>query len=251
MAPDVVLLHGFTGSCRSFDFVSAALSRGGITPIPVDLPGHGKRSGEVAASLFSLDSVFQSITTASAGAPVSLVGYSMGGRLALQYAAAYPERVSRLVLESSSPGLDTEEERVARRQADASLARRIRQEGVEAFVDEWEALPLFSSQAELPREIQATIRANRLANSARSLSAALESFGTGSLPSLWGQLPTVTVPTLVLVGGLDAKFVEIGERMTASLPNARLTRFDYAGHAIHLEDPSGWTDAVIPFLLAG
>jgi 2-succinyl-6-hydroxy-2,4-cyclohexadiene-1-carboxylate synthase len=249
MAPDVVLLHGFTGSCRSFDFVSEALSRGGVTPIPVDLPGHGKRSGEIAASLFSLQSVFQSIAKASAVAPVSLVGYSMGGRLALQYAAAYPERVSRLVLESSSPGLDTDEERVKRREADASLAHRIRQGGVEAFVDEWEALPLFSSQTELPREIQATIRTNRLANSPRSLAAALEGFGTGSLPSLWGQIPTVTVPTLVLVGGLDAKFVEIGERMAGALPNARLTRFDSVGHAIHLEDPSGWIDAVIPFLL--
>ena len=251
MASDVVLLHGFTGSSRSFDVVIEALSRDGVTPIPVDLPGHGMRRGETAASLFSLESVFRSIAEASAVAPVSLVGYSMGGRLALQYAAAYPERVSRLVLESSSAGLDTEEERAHRREADASLAHRIRQEGVEAFVDEWEALPLFSSQAELPREIRATIRTNRLANSARSLSAALEGLGTGSLPSLWAQLPTVTAPTLVLVGGLDAKFVEIGERMAESLPNARLTRFASVGHAIHLEDPSGWTDAVIPFLLAG
>jgi len=172
----------------------------------------------------------------------------MGGRLALHYALKYPQRVTRLVLESSSAGLATEEERSTRRDTDAALADRIVRLGVEAFIDDWEALPLFASQAELSTDARATIRELRLRNAPISLSASLRGLGPGSLPSLWERLTDITLPTLVLVGELDEKFAEVGERMAAAMPNARLVVIPSAGHAIHVEQPKAWCRAVTSFL---
>ncbi|MFV1988995.1 MAG: alpha/beta fold hydrolase, partial [Gemmatimonadota bacterium] len=169
----------------------------------------------------------------------------------LHFAVRGAERVTRLVLESSSRGPATPEEGSARRAADAALADRILEEGVEAFVDEWETLPLFASQALLPDELRGALRARRLANDPGSLAASLRGLGTGSLPSLWERLPDVAIPTLILAGELDARFVAIGEQMAGSMPDARLLVVRSAGHAVHLEQPEAWCTAVTSFLHEG
>lgn len=172
----------------------------------------------------------------------------MGGRIALHLALRAPDRVRRLVLESASPGLETEEERRARRRADAELAESIVSGGMEAFVRQWEALPLFSSQQGLSAGVRARHRAGRLANDPRSLAAALRGLGTGALPSLWDRLREIAVPTLLVVGALDRKFVEIGRRMERRLPAAALEVVAEAGHAVHLERPEAWVASVGGFL---
>lgn len=177
-----------------------------------------------------------------------LVGYSMGGRVALHQALRRPDRVRRLILESASPGLATEEERARRRADDEALARRIVAEGIEAFVDRWEALPLFASQRRLPENVRRRHRAGRLANDPRSLAASLRGLGTGTLPSLWDRLEDIATPTLLIVGELDPKFVEIGHRMAAAMPDARLTVVPDAGHTVHLERPGMWLERVTEFL---
>jgi 2-succinyl-6-hydroxy-2,4-cyclohexadiene-1-carboxylate synthase len=257
----LVLLHGFTGSARSWGPPAlAGLEHAGLAPRPLDLPGHGARAGEVGPARFTRDSVVHEVARAlesraasepepeGRGVPPALLGYSMGGRLALHCAAALGHRIGALVLESASPGLRTESERTARRVADEALAARIEAQGVEAFVAEWEALPLFASQAGLTRERREALRQGRLANDAASLAAALRGLGTGVLPSLWDRLGEIRVPTLVLAGGLDRKFVGLGERMAAALPNATLRVVPDAGHTVHLERPDTWVRAVHDFL---
>lgn len=177
-----------------------------------------------------------------------LVGYSMGGRIALHRALRRPGRVRRLILESASPGLETAEDRARRRDADEVLARRIVTGGIEAFVDGWEALPLFASQRRLPDDVRRRHRERRLANDPRSLAAALRELGTGTLPSLWDSLEEVRTPTLLIVGALDEKFVEIGHRMTESMTDAHLTIVPHAGHTVHLERPGAWLELVTDFL---
>ena len=73
----------------------------------------------------------------------------MGGRIALAYTIKYPERVTSLILESASPGLKTEQERIERREADELLAKKINSEGIPSFVEFWENIPLFAFAKEI------------------------------------------------------------------------------------------------------
>ena len=217
----------------------------------MDLPGHGRHAGRRGAWRFTLEAVEASIEGAAGADPPDLVGYSMGGRLALAYTVRNPGRVGRLVLESSSPGLETEAERRARTEEDERLAGRIEAQGVEPFVAYWEALPLFETQARLAEAVRARQRAIRLGNSPHSLAAALRGLGTGALPSFWESLHEVRVPVLVVVGAMDRKFVEIGRQMLPAFPDARLVEVPEAGHTVHLERPEAWLEAVTAFLGEG
>ena len=172
----------------------------------------------------------------------------MGGRVALHFAAAHPTKVHRLILESASPGLATEAERLERKANDEALACEIELHGVKDFVRRWERLPLFESQLQLPSPVRAKRHAQRLRNTEAGLASALRGLGTGVLPSLWDVLPSIQTRTLIITGELDTKFVEIGEQMTAVLPQAQLLIVPGAGHTVHLERPRRWVEAVAEFI---
>lgn len=244
-----VLLHGFTGSSRSWgDPVVHGLRSRRVDPILVDLPGHGARvdPGEGGVGLDDVTAVVDQATADLS--EYDLVGYSMGGRLALHVALARQGRIRRLVLESASPGLAREAERAERRAADAELASRIERDGVESFVDAWSAMPLFASQRTLPRETRERVRRLRLANRPSALAAVLRTLGTGVLPSLWDRLRELTIPVLLVTGALDTKFVRIAREMSNRLPDAWSVNVPGVGHTVHLEAPHAWLDAVTPFL---
>jgi len=256
-----LLLHGFTGSADAWPRpVLDALAAAGNAPVALDLPGHGQRAGETDPARFTMDAVTGELLAAADGATgaggdpvaatpaVDLVGYSMGGRVALAFAVAHPARVRRLVLESASPGLETEEERAARRGADARLAAKLEQEGIAAFVAFWERLPLFTSQRNLPAPVAEAQRRRRLRNDPRSLAASLRGLGAGALPSFWDDLPALHIPTMVLAGEDDVKFMAVARRMAALLPAAALRIIPGAGHNVHLERPGAWVEAVTEFL---
>ena len=243
-----VLLHGFTGSSDSWgQHIVDGLASVGLPPVLVDLPGHGREIGCIDPSRISFNSALEFVTTAGDW-PTDLVGYSMGARIALHFAAAHPDRISRLVLESGSPGLATALERAERRASDEALAARIIEDGIEAFVAFWEAQPIFETRRGLSPAALSHQRALRSRNDPHSLAAALMALGTGSLPSLWDSLPAIATPTLLVVGGLDRKFVDIAERMAATMPQAEVVVVPAAGHAVHLEQPAGWLGAVTGFL---
>jgi 2-succinyl-6-hydroxy-2,4-cyclohexadiene-1-carboxylate synthase len=245
-----VLVHGFTGSSASWGpRLIDGMAGAGLTPVLIDLPGHGADVGATDPARFTLAATLERIGRAGAW-PADLIGYSMGGRIALHFAATHPDRVRRLVIESGSPGLATEGERAARRAADAELATRMVEEGIERFVEEWESQPLFGSRSRVDPATRATQRALRLNNDPRSLARALGGLGTGELPSLWERLERIETPTLLLVGELDTKYVAIAERMRGAMPRAQLVVVPGAGHTVHVEAPGAWLDAVIGFLTA-
>jgi len=248
----VLLLHGFTGRGRNW---LPLLHPSPFTLHPsqfltVDLLGHGKTDAPADATRYKmafaaadLASLILDLTTP----PIHLVGYSMGGRLALYLAWHYPHLFRSLVLESSSPGLASEAERQTRRAGDEQLAQRLEQAGLEAFVDDWQALPLFASQSRLPDEVRQQLRQQRLQNNPLGLAHSLRGMGTGAQPSLWEQLPQLHLPVLLLAGELDSKFVTLAQQMAAHLPHAQLRLIPSAGHTIHLEQPSAWVEAVSAF----
>lgn len=224
------------------------LASAGVSPVLVDLPGHGRHIGQTDPTGFTLDAACLSVSAAGGPGPAALLGYSMGGRVALAYAVRHPGRVSRLILESASPGLEEEASRRARRASDEELALRLESWGMEAFVEHWESLPIFSSQRGLRPEVRDAHRARRLRNDAHSLAAALRGLGTGTLPSYWDSLETLDVPTLLIVGELDSKFHEIALAMAERLPAAHVALVGGAGHAVHLERPEAWLGAVLGFM---
>jgi 2-succinyl-6-hydroxy-2,4-cyclohexadiene-1-carboxylate synthase len=169
--------------------------------------------------------------------PAHLLGYSMGGRLSLYLALHRPRRWISLILESASPGLATAAERARRAQKDEALAAFIEREGLPAFVDRWQALPLFASQKRLPQDVRQAHREGRLRNRSRGLANSLRGMGTGVQPSLWPRLGELALPVLLVAGELDDKFVAIAQEMAAELSRVRLEIVPDAGHTVHLERP--------------
>lgn len=247
--PPLVLLHGFTGSARSWGpFGDLLASR--FTTVAVDLVGHGESDAPDDLEHYTMERCVEDTVTAVAKLGferAAWLGYSMGGRTALHVAAAEPAAVSALVLIGASAGLDCVEDRLARRSSDEALAARIEREGVEAFVDYWENIPLFATQKSLPEEVRARVREGRLRNRAKGLANSLRGMGTGAQEPLHERLGELAMPALVLAGELDVKYVQIGEQLAALMPNARFEAIPGAGHAAQLERPDETAAAIFRF----
>lgn len=245
----LVLLHGFTGSSASWAVQRAAFSSHFRT-IAVDLLGHGRTDSPADPNRYRMEqaaadiiAILDKLKAVSA----HLLGYSMGGRLALYLVIHYPDRFRSLVLESASPGLETPASRAERQKQDNALADWIEANGIEAFVERWEQLPLWASQAQLPPETRQALREQRLQNNPTGLANSLRGMGAGVQPSLWPHLGELRLPVLLLAGELDSKFVAINRQMHEQITPAQLQIVSQAGHTIHLERPSRFNQLILEF----
>lgn len=229
VAPAIVLLHGFTHTGASWDPVRAALPERYRAYAP-DIRGHGAASG---IRPVTLDAVLEDLACA-APETFTLIGYSMGGRIALHAGLALARRITRLVLIGASPGIADPVERAARRRADETLAGEIDAAGIEAFAARWAQTPVLGGQ---PPHVAAAALADRLRSTPAGLASALRGLGTAALPSLWEKLGSVSVPVTLVVGECDHKFREIAASMAALLPRAAVLVVEGSGHAAHLEAP--------------
>ena len=244
--PVVVFLHGFMGRGRDFDGVIGHLQHR-YTCLTVDLPDHGRTQPRVEGP-YTMAAVAASLLdwlAAITPEPCTLVGYSMGGRLALYLATLAPHRFSHLVLESASPGLRTQAERQARIALDALRAQQIQQD-FEGFLQRWYQAPMFQNLAQQPKF--AALLQQRQQNHPDRLERSLRCLGTGQQPSLWPQLPQLPHPTLLITGEQDRKFCALNAEMAARLPSAHLVTVPGCGHTVHLEDPESYLAAIAAFL---
>lgn len=246
----LLLLHGFTGNSEGWKEF-APFWKDHSKTIALDIIGHGKSGSPPDIGQYQIEesaAVINSLLEKMGIGKIDVLGYSMGGRLALTFAVNYPEKVRKLILESASPGLRTEAERHERRIQDKKLSEKIQQEGIKNFIDYWENIPLFQSQKSLPEKIRTRIRCQRLANSIDGLANSLNGMGTGVQPSWWDELAHLEMPVLLITGNLDQKFCRIAEEMSKILPNVKWKTAEDAGHAIHVEKPELFGTIVSGFL---
>lgn len=245
--PPVLLLHGFTGKGSTWKQLVNVL-KSNWKVIVLDLPGHGETLVEKPRSMTQFCSDLSQFLSFLQVEKIHLVGYSLGGRTALSFAMLYPNRILSLILESASPGLEKEEERIDRKKYDYQLAKTIEQNGISYFVHFWESIPLFKSQRKLPKSIRDSIRKERLSHTEEGLAQSLRYMGTGSQPSWWDQLEKLDVPVQLITGDQDKKFVHINHEMKKLLPNVTMQEVKNTGHCVHVEQPNTFNTIVIDFL---
>ena len=248
VSPAVLFLHGFMGSSADWREVLGAMGDRAHC-MAVDLPGHGASLG-LPPDTYTIEgasrAVIRTLDYLQVVRPV-VAGYSMGGRLALYLALRYPSRCAGLILESASPGLESAGERAARRAADGTKAKRLESEDFEAFLRDWYAQPLFAPLARNEDLLRRTIDARRR-NDAGELARSLRGMGTGSQPSLWGELEGLAVPALAITGELDEKYAGISSRMVGINPRIESAVVPRAGHTVHAETPAAYASLLGRFV---
>lgn len=243
----IVFLHGFTGSSRDFLAIPDFIINNYRCLIP-DLPGHGKTqvledeisftaSGQVALLEQWLDFLGQS--------KVHLFGYSMGGRLALQFAVKNFHQLQSLILISTTAGINEESARLARAKADERLAQKIIESDPVDFLNTWLAQPLFKEIADSQDIANEVLR--RLPLQLSGLACSLKYFGSGAMPSVWHQLINIKTPTLVIAGSKDEKYLTLASKLAALIPQTTLKILP-TGHAPLIESPDLLWKHVAEFL---
>lgn len=247
--PAVFLLHGFTGSSATWAPHLAALKA--FTTVRIDFLGHGRSDAPADVQRYGMEACVDDVLAIHKQlgfGRCAFVGYSMGGRVAMRVALQAPECLWALVLESASPGIADPVERQTRVAQDTKLAARIRHEGVAAFANYWQALPLFASQSRLPEATRQALRIQRSQHTADGLANSLQGLGAGMQEPVLQRLRHLRLPVLLLAGALDDKYCGLANGMATLLPCSRVHVVPDAGHAVHLEQPVVFDAAVSDFL---
>lgn len=240
--PPLLLLHGFTGSLSTWDMLGEHLSTH-FTVYRLDLMGHGKTAPAPEQRMRLTQQVKDlEVLLATRSEPWIVLGYSMGGRIALMLSVT-SDQVARTIAVSTTPGIKTATERKARRTSDRGLADRLEKDGLEAFIDYWEALGLFTPQDQLPKDQRKQLRQERMSQTVEGLSASLRAQGTGSMPSLWSCLPKEID---WIVGEKDEKFRQIASRAASS---EKIHVISHASHAPHIDQPQKFVTMVKNLLI--
>jgi 2-succinyl-6-hydroxy-2,4-cyclohexadiene-1-carboxylate synthase len=236
----VTLLHGFTQSGRSWQEVISKMPAGWMWIVP-DLRGHGATGTQQGApcSMDACSADLDMLWDHLGVERTHLVGYSMGGRLALHVAARQSQRILSLLTIGAHAGLDPDG-REGRRLGDEALAERIEKGGVEAFVNYWSSLPMFAGIERRGPNFVAQVRANRLENRAAGLACSLRGMGAGAMEPLWEDLSRVTFPCTFVAGQLDHGYVASARRLAATVPQSRVEVVLHAGHSVHQERPDAF-----------
>ena len=174
-----------------------------------------------------------------------LLGYSMGGRLALQWATAADMLPRGLILVGAHPGIPTGPEKETRRRWDHEQASALEAIGARRHMLQWQDQPLIATQRERmePRAHQHMVNRRQESHS-RSLAASLRGFGSGTMPDCWDLLEGITCPVLLVTGAQDERYTDLAAEMCAKLPTGDLLTVPDAGHAAHLENPAAFLDGL-------
>jgi 2-succinyl-6-hydroxy-2,4-cyclohexadiene-1-carboxylate synthase len=245
----LLYLHGFGGTAQLFDFFAEKLNR---TVFAIDLLGHGLSSAPKDPSRYSLENQLRDVSSiitalSDAESPAHLLGYSMGGRLAMRLALAYPMLFRSLIIESSSAGIASDTLRDERRLRDEKMADRIRHD-LPAFFASWNRLPLFVSPSDAPTELRDRFERAQLKSNPNGLANNLIGFGAGTLLPVHDELKTLNIPLAILTGSLDPAYSTMWEELISAMPSATHFTVEGAGHRVHLDRPDAYIQNINHFL---
>lgn len=247
--PNLVCLHGFMGNGSDFQIVADSYPDHPTLLAP-DFPDYSNEplhnDHPWAATLENLN---RFIHDQSGNHPPVLLGYSMGGRIALEYVLKYQHLPGGLVLVGVSPGIENLEERTQRKIQDAELAANLMAQPLESFVNSWLEQPLLKSQNQIAEPYRTRMLKARYENNRQALAYGLTALGTGTMDSRWNQLREIQIPTLLVTGESDIKFSEIAASMVNHIPNATHKIIPDAGHAACFEKPLDFVQLLKSFLL--
>jgi 2-succinyl-6-hydroxy-2,4-cyclohexadiene-1-carboxylate synthase len=243
----ILALHGFTGVGEDFSYLAETTAEMIDWHLP-NLPGHGPMPTLDCTPKATIDCVEQARLTIDPSSKRVLLGYSMGARAALLHALAYSNAWDALILISVNPGIEGEDARAKRRLSDGLLAQKIESEGIEAFLEYWQAQPTIKSQSTIPESNRLIMQRNRLLQTPNGLADSLRQFGQGSFPDLWPQVSNSGIPTLLVTGEMDRKYSDISCRLHKLLQQSSIGSIPRSGHSPHLEAPELFADLLINWL---
>ena len=248
--PALVLLHGFLGDSKDWLKLVSLLEQD-LYLVAIDLPGHGNSrnielSGADGFASFSalLDSTLSQLDLKQ----YSLLGYSLGGRLAMSHSINHSHQVQRLLLESCHPGLESDADRSLRRQNDREWVERFRREPLPEVLDSWYHQPVFAD-LDCQQRQQLMEHRSQVNSDGRVLAHMLEHSGLAEQPSYWEAITHVPFAVNYFYGDRDLKFTDIARRLHRSGGLAGLHLIHGTGHNVHREQP-GQMAEVIRHLLA-
>ncbi|STO56933.1 2-succinyl-6-hydroxy-2,4-cyclohexadiene-1-carboxylate synthase [Grimontia hollisae] len=233
--PVLVFLHGLLGDCRDWQPVMDLLTDDFLC-LAIDLPGHG---GSRDVTVTGFDNTCEKIADTIQQVlrqPFSLVGYSLGARVAMYFTAHYAmflkgtaSPLQRLIIESGHPGLP-EADRAARWRHDDAWARRFEKEPIVDVLQAWYQQPVFSSLNHAQRQSLVALRSDNLGTKVASM---LRATSLSKQACLLEPLRTSGIPVHYLCGEKDAKFQAL-----ATQSGLAFSIVPDAGHNIHAEQPS-------------
>lgn len=255
----VLFLHGFSQSGETWRPVIEAMREAGnripLRFVLLDLIGHGRSDRPRIDAPYSLDHIVAVVdefrrrlsedSPHSAGGRLHLVGYSMGGRIALCYAIQHQHSLASLVLESASFGQQTPEARAAFMNRDRDLAERLRASTSEEFAQWWAAMPVLATQSDLPPTSQASVAEMRAGNDTDALARITRGAGQGVMPDLFDAVGDLQIPLLYVCGEKDTKYSAIAAALEQRW-GVDVRRFP-AGHNVHLELPADYARMLMDF----
>ncbi|MBL8681846.1 MAG: alpha/beta fold hydrolase [Myxococcales bacterium] len=236
------VLHGFLGDETALDGVTSRIASRFARVERWVLPGHKR---EPWSASWTFDAVVDRlIERCSAVEPGVIVGYSMGARIALAMILRAPERFSCAALVGVDPGIDDAPTREARLRWERAMADELLRDGTQAFAARWSELEIFASQRSLPGPVREALSLRRSQHDPEGIAWAMRALGTGSMPSRWGALAGLAVPTVVVTGELDKKFTAISATMAERSPRVARCVVEGVGHDVTLEAPEAVVDAL-------
>lgn len=234
----VLFIHGFMGKATEWESLASRLN---APSFGIDLPGHGESavlSGKEPWFKKTCEAIEEVITTSELPV-VDLVGYSLGGRVALHFAGLYPDRVRRIIVESGHPGLPDERERADRLKSDQNWAGKFKHNWP-TVLGEWYQQSVFATLRGHPALNQLLTRQN----DPEKLALAMVGYSLGHQDSQ----RILRHPTLFIAGEEDQKYVQVGREWVQSSTLLQLFIAEGAGHIVHLEQPEAYLKSIARFL---